>query len=444
MTTTESRGATEASQLTRITLVGPRHRIDLVLPSHERIGTLLPEMVAMVGHKTPDVLRGYQVSTIDGRVLEPGTSLRAAQVADGALLRIDPLTEAPPAPIVHDVSDELADDLARRRGRWAEGPRQWTATLTVAGAALLAARLALRALGPTAATVIGLVILAAGCAAALLGRRAVGLAILLAGAAIGMSTVPEWTASAALRSTLWTAGAAITVLVYSLATRQQRAGLFGAGTLLVLLGLWAALVAFRLPAERAAAVVAVLSVGVLGILPRAAMMISGLTHLDDRQGGGGTVARTTVESAVDSAHRGLALATVATAVSSALAGLTLAQAGNGWAIGLASLLVVTLLLRLRAFPLAAEVISLVMAALAVAVGLVVRWMTVAPTMWWGGAAVAVAIALAGLGVLGFEPEQHIRAQARQIADRLEALAVAALVPVAVGVFQVYAQLLHTF
>jgi hypothetical protein len=42
------------------------------------------------------------------------------------------------------------------------------------------------------------------------------------------------------------------------------------------------------------------------------------------------------------------------------------------------------------------------------------------------------------------PRPHVRARARQLADRLEGLVVVAAVPVAVGVFGVYERLLDTF
>jgi hypothetical protein len=56
--------------LSRVTLAGPRRRIDLVLPADEPIGLLLPEVVGMVGHPPMDDSRGYQISTLDGTVLD--------------------------------------------------------------------------------------------------------------------------------------------------------------------------------------------------------------------------------------------------------------------------------------------------------------------------------------------------------------------------------------
>jgi len=441
---TAPRTAAPTGRLTRVTLVGPRRRADLVLPSDEPLGTLLPEIVAMVGMGPVGEPRGYQLSMLGSRVLEPTANLRSAGVTDGAQLRVDPLTEAPPAAIVHDVSDVVSDDLGRRRGRWGEESRRWTTTATVAASALLAALLAGPHLPVVALAAIGAVLLVAGTAVALLAVVPPGVAVLLAGATVLLSTVPAWTASDAGRAGLAVLGVALTIVALGLATGHRRAGVFGATALLVLLGVWAALLGFGLPAARTAAIMGVVSVAVLGLLPRLAMIASGLTKLDDRQTDELLVSRVAADAAVDSAHRALALACVATAVSGAVAGWLLAQAAGGWALALGCLVGVALFLRLRAYPLTVEVVALVVAGLAVATGLVTRWTASEPDLWWGGVAVSFAVAALGVVVLGYRPPAYTRARARQLADRLEGLAVVALVPVAVGVFGVYSRLLDTF
>lgn len=431
-------------RLTRVTLVGPRQRIDLVLPSEEPVGVLLPELVAMAGHRPAEDPRAYQVSLLGGQVLEPSANLRGAGVTDGTLLRLDPLTDAPPAPIVHDVSDEVADDLSQRSGRWGPGPRRWTATGTVTAAAAMAAVLACAVLPAVLLVVIGAVVLVAATVAGALGVRAIGVALVLAGAAIGLVALGFWPMGWPAHGALWTLAIALAGLALGIAADQVRAGVLAAATVLGLLGVWTAMFAFGVSVDRAAAVLAVVSVGMLGLLPRLAMMASGLTKLDDRESSDEPVARVTALSTVDTAHRGLALASVAVAVSGALAGWLLAQAGSAWTVTMACLVVVALLLRFRAFPLTAEVVSMVAAALVVAAGLIEYWVRVAPRLWWAGVACAVVIAVLGLVALGYDAPPHVRARARQVADRAEGVAVVALVPVAVGVFDVYTKLLHTF
>ncbi len=115
-----------------------------------------------------------------------------------------------------------------------------------------------------------------------------------------------------------------------------------------------------------------------------------------------------------------------------------------WSLVLAALVAVALILRIRAFPLAVEVVALVAGALAVAVGLLARWVREVPGTWWGAVVAALGVGAVALVILAYRPPPHILARSRQYADRVEALAVMALVPVAVGVFGFYSRLLDTF
>lgn len=433
-----------AGQLSRVTLAGARRRIDLVLPADEPLGLLLPEIVAMIGHRPMDDSRGYQISTLDGTVLDPAGSLRQAAVPDGAMLRVDPISEAPPAAIVHDVADEVGDDLARRYGRWGVAARAWTATAVCLLAATMAAVLAAPRLGPALVYTIGGVIALAGLLVGLVAKRAVGMAVLLSGAAMAMSMVPGLTSGQTLRWALWAVGVGCVALAVGAVTGNRRAGVLGGGTVLTLVAGWGVPLALDIPAERVAAVLAIVSVGMLGLLPRVAMIASGLTRLDDRRSNDELVSRVTVEAAVDSAHRGLAVAALASAASAALGGLVLASAAGPWALVLAALVASALLLRMRAFPLAVEVVGLVAAALVIVGGLLLRWVRETPGAWWGSALMALAFCAVALVILAYRPPPHALARARQYADRAEALTVMALVPVAVGVFGLYSRLLNTF
>jgi hypothetical protein len=316
-------------------------------------------------------------------------------------------------------------------------------------AATVAAVLAAPALGPGVVCLIGLVAAVASLGVGTLGSRSlgsrsIGVAVLLSGAAIALSTVPAWTADWTQRWILWTFGAGCTIVALGSLTRNWRAGAFGGVTVLVLLAGWSGMLASGWPAERAAAIMAIASIGAVGLLPRVAMTASGLTRLDDHSSEDEPVSRASVAAAVDSAHRGLAVACLAVAASAALAGLLLAAAATVWTLLLAGLVGVTLLLRMRAFPLTLEVVALVAAGLVIGAGLLVVWARATPGVWWGPAAVAVGMSALALVVLAYQPPPHVRALARQYADRLEAGAVMALVPVALGVFQVYPRLLDTF
>lgn len=67
---------------------------------------------------------------------------------------------------------------------------------------------------------------------------------------------------------------------------------------------WEAAAAVQAEPTRLGAVLALFSVVSLGMLPRLALMASGLTALDDRRAGGTSVSRHHVHNALAAAHRG--------------------------------------------------------------------------------------------------------------------------------------------
>lgn len=436
--------AVRTGRRTRVTLSGARRRADLALPSDEPLGLLVPDLVGMVGGRPGAHPGGYQLTTVDGTLLDLAASLRDCGVPDGALVRLDPVTDSPPAPILHDVSDHVSDDADGLRGRWDATALRWTTTATVATGAVAAASLAGSAVGPAAPLAVAVVMAAAGAGTALSGRRPVGVAVLLAAVAAALVAVPLTTPWWSLRAMRWALVVAVAIALVGVVTGHPRAGFIGAGTLLLQLALWWGLPVVSLSGPEAAAVIAIVAIGLLGLLPRLAVMASGLASLDDRQASDEPVTRVAAALAVDAAHRGLAIACVATAVSGGLAGWVLTTAGSGWMAGLAGLLGVALLLRLRAFPLTVEVVALLAAGLAVGTGLLVAWMRADPGLWWAGAVAALTVTGVALVLLAHRPQPHVRARARQLADRFEGLVVVVAVPVAVGVFGVYEELLNTF
>jgi FtsH-binding integral membrane protein len=181
----------------------------------------------------------------------------------------------------------------------------------------------------------------------------------------------------------------------------------------------------------------------LGLLPRFALMASGLTALDDRRSSGTSVSRHEVANALAATHRGLALATVVTAVSAAAGGWLLTSAEpTVWTVGLASLTAVVLLSRARAFPLVAEVVALFGAAGLIVVRLAVLWLEHAGGA--GALALLGAAAVLPLLALAVEPPEHVRVRLRRFADLIESLGVIGLFPLAIGAFGIYGQLLQKF
>ncbi|KUF13014.1 type VII secretion integral membrane protein EccD [Streptomyces silvensis] len=440
--------------LSRVTLVGERRRVDLVLPSQEPVGLLLPEVMRLLDDRVGARPELRYLVAADGSALAQDSSLESAGVADGAVLRLVRAEDAPSAPVVHDVTDEAAGDLDVRAWRWSEGSRRAVCGAAAVGWALAAAALARGEFDDSrAGAALLLVAAVAALGGALLGRAGRrGLATTLVSVAGALGVFGVWIAGHAHG---WSGPAQLAgvggVLVVALLllgwfTPLGRGGIVG-GCALAACGIaWEAVLGLQdggQHLDRVGAVLAVVSVVVLGVLPRLALMASGLSGLDDRRSGGASVSRYEVGSALAATHRGLALATVALAVSAGAAGVLALREVTVWSVLLAADAALVLALRARAFPLVAEVVVLLAAAASVTARLAWVWLGQGDATT-GPLALLVVLALAPLLVLAVRPAEHVRVRLRRIGDGLESLGVIALVPLALGVFGVYGRLLDTF
>ncbi|GAA3304171.1 type VII secretion integral membrane protein EccD [Streptomyces cinereospinus] len=449
-----STSTTSRTQLSRVTLVGERRRADIVLPSDTPIGQLLPDILQLLDDRAATRPTTRQLISTDGSVLPHEATLSSAGVPDGAVLRLVRTHAAPPAPVVHDVTDQVADDLDLRAWRWRPAVRRISAGVATFAFAVAAAVLARREFAlesvATALLAATVVFLIAGAVVAKTGGGNLGLAtaLLLASGGLGVlaawttADAHDWSGTARLAGVM--AALVLTLVLLAFFSPLGRGGLIGAGSVAVVTLVWEAVAALQDRPERLGAVMAVFSVVLLGLLPRFALMASGLTGLDDRRSSGTSVSRHEVGNALAATHRGLALATVVTAASAAAGGwlLTTGEEPAVWSVVLASLTAVVLLSRARAFPLVAEVVALFGAAALLVVRLAVLWLDHA-----GGVGALVLLATAALLpllVLAIEPPEHVRVRLRRLADLIESLGVIGLFPLAVGVFGIYGQLLNKF
>ena len=93
--------------------------------------------------------------TSDGDVLSHGGTLASAEIADGAVLRLVLAHAAPPAPVVHDVTDLVADDLGLRRWRWPPAARRASAVAARPVAVAVAVLTACVPLPPLSVRLVG-------------------------------------------------------------------------------------------------------------------------------------------------------------------------------------------------------------------------------------------------------------------------------------------------
>jgi hypothetical protein len=356
--------------------------------------------------------------------------------------------------VVHDITDETADDLEHRGGAWSPPAARWSTTAALLAALGTAAALAPATLGRPAPAVLAVLAAALAGAGWLLGRRGADApaAGLVLGAGV-LGAAAAWHATGAAGWTTphrWLAVAAVppaVALLLVVATPLRRGALLGGLLGIGLTALWAAGEAAGVAPHRIAAVVAVLVALLLGVLPRLALTASGLDTLDDRRAADLEVGRRTVHTALAAAHRGLLLGTLVVATAGALAGWLLAMPSDhaeATTTVLAALLGVVLLARARTYPLIWQRIPLLAGAALTAVALLRTWAAQGRTPPYGPFTVAVAAAAVLVALLALDPPEHVRAMARRVVDWLEALAVVAMVPVAVGVFGAYGRLLGLF
>ncbi|WP_445954622.1 type VII secretion integral membrane protein EccD [Streptomyces sp. LNU-CPARS28] len=439
--------------LSRVTLVGERRRVDLVLPSQEPIGLLLPEVMRLLDDRVGDRPALRHLVAADGSVLPQDGTLESVGVVDGAVLRLVRVEDAPSAPVVHDVTDEAAEDLDVRAWRWGDRARQVVCGGAVVAWALIAGALAR---GEFDGARVGGGLLGVAGVSALLGVvfgrvRRTSLAVTLISVAGALGVLGAWTLGDAngwaADAQLAGVGGAVAVALALLGwcTPVGRGALVGAGALVGCGVVWEAVLGLQDDGACVGAVLGVLSVVALGVLPRLALMTSGLAGLDDRRSGGASVSRYEVGSALAATHRGLVLATLVLAGSAAVAGfLTLSEPDDVsvWKVLLAAAVALVLALRARAFPLIAEVVGLLLAAAVVVVRLVWVWQEHSGAA--GPLALLVVLAAAPLLVLAVRPAEHVRVRLRRFGDVLESVGVIALVPLLLGVFGVYGRLLDTF
>ncbi|MEU0922100.1 type VII secretion integral membrane protein EccD [Streptomyces cyaneofuscatus] len=446
---------TSRSELSRVTLVGERRRADIVLPSDTPIGQLLPDILQLLDDRAASRPLTRQLLTSDGSALPHDSTLASAGVSDGAVLRLVRIHAAPPAPVVHDVTDQVADTLDLQAWRWRPAARRVAAGASTVAFSVVAALLARREFpldtlaGALAAVTAVLLVGGALCARIGAGNRGLATALLFVSGGLGVLTA--WTAADAYdwsgpaRLAAVAAAVILALLLLGFFSPLGRGGLIGAGATAAVTAVWEAVAAVESDPARLGAVMAVFSVVLLGMLPRLALMASGLTALDDRRSGGVSVSRHDVSNALAATHRGLALATVVTAVSATGAGwlLTLSARPTVWTVLLPSVVAVVLLSRARAFPLVAEVVALFAAAAVLVVRLVMLWMEQAS----GGSGPVILLGVAALLpllALSVEPPEHVRVRLRRTADLVESIGMVGLFPLAIGVFGMYGQLLNKF
>ena len=435
------------TDFTRLTVIGSARKADLVVPNDEAVSGLMPRLMELLEEPTGSVVRPLTLVRTTGEQLDVGLTIADQAVSDGELLRLVRSDDAPPPPEVADVTDVLGESLRDRAGLWSAFAREITGAVAIgvlswATAAQLPASLV--------AVVAAVIVLSA--AAAIVGRLSMRwLCIALTAAALGvaLATVWQFTTELGLSIELQPSAAVIGFaalgwvclgLGYGQGLRSRPAW-FGSlvGVPISILPL--IMVAWRAPVEQAAAVTAAVAVVVCGVLPRVALAASGLTGLDDQVVEGHPRRRDDVALTVNDAYRLLSWVTFAVAVPIAVSAALLLASSDLWTVGVGLAVIIVSALRTRAFPLAVQQMALWFAVLAA----LLAGLTGQPrlsdllvaAMWIGISVLVVIMVLA-------RPATHQRAFLRRVGNAVEALAVIALIPLLLGMFGVFSDLLEAF
>src|SRR6266542_1931880 len=266
--------------VSRLTVVGPRRRLDLVLPSTLAVAELMPDLVRLGGGPTDTAqLRSWSLTRPAGADVVPSETLHEAGVRDGDVLVLRH-EHAPRLGMVgYGAADAVRQAVDHAAGVWTPGPRR-AVLLIVAGLATAGLATALQA--ADAGLTAGL-----GAAAALVLVAVGRLASAdpgVARALVGLATMPAATAGAgagALAGTTtvagtltWAAGGVLAAAVGALLAGPAVRPIAVAAALGAIVGMLTAGTADTAPYVRVAAVAAVLVVVSLPVLPELAVRLT--------------------------------------------------------------------------------------------------------------------------------------------------------------------------
>ena len=238
----------------RVTLDGDGGRIDVAVPSDVPVGILLPDVLQLVGGRPDGHAVPRRLVTAAGAPLDGADTLDGARVLDGSLLRLVRVDDVPPAPVVHDVTEAVSENLDVHAWRWGPQARRWTATGVFVAALVAVASLVRGAAGGSDAVValagLAATLIVAAATAGRLGGRPLAAALGTGGATVGV--LAGWSAAAVLGwppAVKWevvVAVVAVGLLALAGSSSLGRAGVVGGVAMLGLVAGWAVGAVLRL------------------------------------------------------------------------------------------------------------------------------------------------------------------------------------------------------
>jgi type VII secretion integral membrane protein EccD len=255
------------TDLRRITLVAPHGRFDLAMPATVPLAYLVPTLLRQAGEQLADAgvsHGGWVVQRFGGWPLDTAQSAGSLGIADGEILYLRPRRGELPTPVFDDAAEAIGATLAESTPRWSAASSR-IAGLGAAVPLLGAGAAGLLVTGPPwrfTAAVAGAVALLLLAAAGLVSRAvgdAVAGAVLgcgagLYGAVAGLTALANHHASPiSANGLLAGAAAALVLVVLAGATVGEGTPVFVAATVVAFAAGLAAAVAPHVPAGGGAA-----------------------------------------------------------------------------------------------------------------------------------------------------------------------------------------------
>jgi type VII secretion integral membrane protein EccD len=182
----------ETGDLCRVTLIAPRVRLDIALPSAVPLAALLPTLLWHSGEQLAEEglpHGGWALQRVGEAPLDTGRTLAALGIRDGDVLHLRPRQDALPTPVFDDTVDAISTALRERSRRWTPAGTR-IAALAAIGLLLAvgAAALAVSAVPRLAEAGLSAAVAVAAAAGAAAASRALGDAA--AGTVLGLAGLP--------------------------------------------------------------------------------------------------------------------------------------------------------------------------------------------------------------------------------------------------------------
>jgi ESX secretion system protein EccD len=431
----------KVDQSFRLTVVGSARRVDVTLPAGVPVADLLWDLVDMLDEHVDGAAARWGLVQVGGHVLDPERSLAEQGIHDGTMLFLRDITTPPSLPAIDDYAERVALAVDAQRGRWTT--RLVTPLLAGGAGACLAVAglLVIVAADPTSRAIVGVagaaVSVGAGLAFAIGVRRHNLAAIVVLGG------LPLWAAAGAGLAGLGGAssigtfsaglgavavGSVVAIAVVGAAAVTPAAGIIAATVLPALVLAGCAVSGAGLFV--ASALLSPLELGALALLPAVTVRVAGI----DSANQGVLLARLTRGRHLMAA---LIIGTVTVLVVSMA---VTAVAGEWFARALVTVAAIALAIRARHFRFAAEVAPLLAGALAG-----VLFLEIPLAVWLGstlhstgaGPAILIADGAVMVAAARWKRGWDMPPRAFRWLGRLEALAIAASVPLALGAIGTY-------